>query len=392
MQQKGATSSVERLRVALDARYLTGSRGGIAYTIENLLLQWKALAPELELLLIVRPGRDLPELSPLRIEERFYSPDPHSLNTVFGFSRKVQVDDYPLYHSPHNILPRGIRTRTLLTVHDVMWLQSPKNIALHPLKRLFAGYYFQTYIPDSIRRAEHIIAVSRATRDAICLFVPGAKNKISVIPNGSDPYFEPIAENESLRLTRDIVPENKKIVLVIGNGSPHKNHYRAVQAYMRAFGQREDMRMVLVRRFERWDRPMTSLLAREDVRSHVIVLPFIPKEVLRALYCRARIFFFPSWVEGFGLPILEAMACKTPVLAANISAPAEVAGDAALLADPFSVDALSAALLRLDAEEGLRHDIIAKGLQRIHDYSWTESAKQTLELYRDLVNGLKPSL
>lgn len=150
--------------------------------------------------------------------------------------------------------------------------------------------------------------------------------------------------------------------------------------------------MVLVRRFERWDRPMTSLLAREDVRSHVIVLPFIPKEVLRALYCRARIFFFPSWVEGFGLPILEAMACKTPVLAANISAPAEVAGDAALLADPFSVDALSAALLRLDAEEGLRHDIIAKGLQRIHDYSWAESAKQTLELYRDLVNGLKPSL
>ncbi len=391
MQNNGATSSPP-LRVALDARYLTGARGGVAYTIENLLLQWKAFAAELDLLLIVRPNRNLPDLSPLRFQERICSYDPHSLNAFLGVFNQIKADDYPLYHAPHNVLPRGIRTRTLLTVHDVMWLQSPKNISLHPLKRLFGGYYYRSYVPNSIHRAHHVIAVSKATRDSICAYVPSAKNKLSVIPNGSDPYFEPISEAEALKLTRHIAPEDKKIVLVIGNGSPHKNHYRAVKAYMRAFGGRNDMRMVLVRRFERWDQPMMALLADKDVRSHVIVLPYIPKDVLRALYCRSRIFFFPSWVEGFGLPILEAMACKTPVLTANTSAPAEVAGGAALLADPFDVDALSKGLVRLDSEEGLRSDFIEKGLHRIRDYSWAESARQTIELYRDLVNGKKPSL
>lgn len=392
MSENGAPSSKPALRVALDARYLTGARGGVAYCLENLLLQWKTLAPELELLLIVQPGHDLPNLHPLRVREVLFSPDPHSLRTMYGFAHRVNLGDFPLYHSPHNVLPRGIRARTLVTLHDVMWLQSSKNIALHPLRRLFAGFYYKTYVPDSARRADHIIAVSRATRDALFQFVPEAKGKTSVIHNGTDPYFQPLEEREALGLTRDIVHETNSFVLVVGNGSPHKNHVRALKAYMQAFGGRSDMRMVLVRRFERWDREMTSLLSRPDVREKVIVLPYISKEVLRALYCRARIFFFPSWVEGFGLPILEAMACKTPVLAANVSAPAEVAGDAALLADPFSVDALSAGLVRLDSDQGLRDDFIAKGLDRIGHFSWTEAAKQTLEVYRDLVNGRRPSL
>jgi glycosyltransferase involved in cell wall biosynthesis len=378
------------LRVALDARYLVGPRGGIAYTIENLLLQYKDLEPGLDLLLVVRPGRDLPDLSPLRVREAVFGPDPHGLRNVYGFQHQVNVDDYPVYHAPHNILPRGVRTRTLLTLHDVMWLQSSKNISLHPLRRLFAGWFFKTYILDSARRADHIIAVSKATRDALCDFLPEAKAKISVVPNGRDPYFEPIPEREALDLTRDIVPEGKRIVLVIGNGSPHKNHARAVKSYMRAFGDRDDMRMVLVRRFVRSDREMAALLRRSDVSSRVILLPYVTREVIRALYCRARIFFFPSWVEGFGLPILEAMACETPVLTASVSAPAEVAGDAALLADPFDVDDLSRALARLDSDEGLRRDLVARGLSRTLDFSWTESAQRTLEIYRDLADGRRP--
>ncbi|MBI5487511.1 MAG: glycosyltransferase family 4 protein [Deltaproteobacteria bacterium] len=372
------------LRVAVDARYLAGPRGGVAYTVENLLREFVRLEPGIALHLIVRPGHDLPDLRPATVSTTPSDYDPPGLRDTYLFSRGVRLDDWPVYHAPHNFLPRGVRSRTVLTVHDVMWLQSRGNIAVQPLHQVFVGWFYQNYLPDSVRRADRVIAVSHATRDALLRFVPEAHAKTLVIPNGRDPYFEPQPPVDVARLTRDLVPEDCKVVLAIGNGSPHKNHYRAIQAFLRAFAGRPDWRMVLVRRFTRWDRRMTELLESPEVRRHVIVLPYVPKDVVRALYCRARIFFFPSWVEGFGLPILEAMACRTPVLTANVSAPAEVAGDAALKVDPCDVGALADGLRRLDADEPLREELIGRGGERIRSFDWSESARQTLEVYRDL--------
>jgi glycosyltransferase involved in cell wall biosynthesis len=383
-----ASSSAEResspLRVAIDARYLTGPRGGVAYTVENLLREFVRLQPSISLHLVVNPGRDLPDLHPARVSETFCDINPLGLRNVYLFSRQVRLDDWPVFHVPHHVLPRGVHTRTVVTVHDVMWLQSRSNISLHPLHQLVSGWFFDRYLPDSLRRADRVITVSRTTLEAACRFVPEIRSKATVIPNGRDPYFEPVEEAEVARLSRAVVPEGCRVVLAVGNGSPHKNHFRGVQAFLRAFGDRADWRMVLVRRFTRWDGRMRELLATPQARRSVIVLPYVPKEVVRALYCRARIFLFPSWVEGFGLPILEAMACRTPVLTANVSAPAEVAGDAALTVDPFDVEALARGLRRLDADEPLREELIGRGLERIRAFDWTESARQTLAVYRDL--------
>ncbi|MBI5502305.1 MAG: glycosyltransferase family 4 protein [Deltaproteobacteria bacterium] len=375
------------LRVALDARYLAGPRGGVAYTVENLLREFVRLEPGISLHLVVRPGHALPDLGAARVSVAACDYETPGLREMYLFSRRVRLDGWPVYHAPHNFLPRGVGTRTVLTVHDVMWLQSRDNIVRDPLQRLAVGWFYDTYLPDSIRRADRVIAVSRATRDALVGFVPEARGKTVVIPNGRDPYFEPRPPAEVAGLTRAIVPDGCRVVLAIGNGSPHKNHYRAVQAFLRAFGGRPEWRMVLVRRFERRDGPMAALLESSEARRQVIVLPYVARDVVRALYCRARIFFFPSWVEGFGLPILEAMACRTPVLTANVSAPAEVAGEAALAVDPFDVGALADGLRRLDADEALREELIGRGAERIRAFDWTESARQTLEVYRELGAG-----
>jgi glycosyltransferase involved in cell wall biosynthesis len=235
----------------------------------------------------------------------------------------VNLGDWPVFHSPNNVLPRGIPTRTVLTVHDVMPLESTANICRDPAGRLAKRWFYHKFVPESVRRADQVITVSCATREALCRFVPEARRKTTVIYNGTDPDFRPLDPGEALRRTRTIEPNGRGLVLTVGNASAHKNHYRAVEAYMRAYGDRDDMRFALVRRFLRRDRPLEALLRVPEVRRRVILAPFLPKETLHGLMCRARIFFFPSWVEGFGLPILEAMACRTPVVTSNVSAPAE---------------------------------------------------------------------
>lgn len=385
------------VRAAVDGRYMSGARGsfssnlgGVSFTIGNLLRQMAIVEPRLELLLILREARDQPDLGTAAVTVRIHPHHPHDPRSLYWFSRRVKVDDWPVFHSPYNVLPRGIPTRTVLTVHDVMPLESTANIAQNVALRPILYWFFHTFVPQSVRDADHVITVSHATREALFRFVPEARGKTTVIHNGTDPDFAPLDPAEALRATHSIEPDGRHLVVTVGNGSAHKNHHRAVQAYMRAFGERDDMRMVLVRRFPRWDRPMSALLRRPDVRRRVIVLPFLPKEMLRALLCRARIFFFPSWVEGFGLPILEAMSCGTPVVTANVSAPAEIAGDAALLADPFDVEALAIALRRLDADTSLHAELRVRGLDRVRAFTWERAARQTLEVYKAVAAGRNP--
>jgi glycosyltransferase involved in cell wall biosynthesis len=379
------------LRVAIDARSLAGNRSGVSSTVENLARHLVRVEPGLDLVLVLRAAGDAPDLGPATVSVRLYPISAFDLRSVYRFARRVRLDDCQVFHAPNNILPRGVPTRTVLTVHDVMPLESTANVTRSPGERLAKHWFYNKFVPDSVRRAVHVITDSRATYESLCRFAPEARGKTTVIHNGTDPGFRPLDPGEALRRTRSIEPDGRGLVLVVGNASPHKNHYRAVEAYMRAFGEREDMRMVLVRRFLRRDRPMEALLRRPDVRKRVIYTPFLPQETLHALVCRARIFFFPSWVEGFGLPILEAMACRTPVVTSNVSAPAEVAGDAAILADPFDVEALAAALRRADGDEALREELRGRGEERARAFSWDRAARQTLEVYRAVAEGRNPA-
>ncbi|MDP6947252.1 MAG: glycosyltransferase, partial [Myxococcota bacterium] len=159
----------------------------------------------------------------------------------------------------------------------------------------------------------------------------------------------------------------------------------AVQAFLQAFPEDGPMRLVLVSRLRRPDPRLRALLDQPAVKRRVIVLDGVDFQTLRALYQKARIFFFPSYVEGFGLPLLEAMASDTPAVAANRSAPLEVAGDAALLCSPFSVDAMADALRTLDGDETLRAQLVEKGRARVEHFTFARAAAITLDAYRRVV-------
>ena len=226
-----------------------------------------------------------------------------------------------------------------------------------------------------------IAAVSAATRDALLERFPMLEeDRVSVTPNGVDVRFFEEPSAEAVELARSRVGQGP-FVLSVGNESPHKNHERGILAFMKAFEQIPELRFVIVRRAVRHDPRMVRLLRRADVAQRVILLDHVELAELVALYHLAEVFFFPSWVEGFGIPILEAMASGTPVVTSDRSAPAEAAGDAALLASPFSVREMAAALGRAHADQRIRGRLVELGKRRAREFSWRRSAEATLEAY-----------
>jgi glycosyltransferase involved in cell wall biosynthesis len=179
------------------------------------------------------------------------------------------------------------------------------------------------------------------------------------------------------------LPPKSRFVLVVGQGSPYKNHAGALAGFIEAFRDDPDVYFVLVRRLTRGPASrLRQLMADPDVASRIIQLDHVSGDELRALYSLAHTFLFPSIYEGFGLPALEAMACGTPVVTSNDGAPNEVCGPAALTVDPESPDEIAAALRKLFDDDKLWEAQRQQGLDHAEQFSWRNCARDTLEVYR----------
>ena len=145
---------------------------------------------------------------------------------------------------------------------------------------------------------------------------------------------------------------------------------------------------MLVRRFVRRDPALDALLRTPQVQAQVLLLPYVPPDVLNALYHAARMVLHPSYYEGFGLPLLEAMQAGTPLVTSCVSAMPEIAGPAALLVDPADSGAIAAALVRLDHDAVLRAHCITEGRKQLESFSWSRCARTTLAVYREVVDSV----
>jgi glycosyltransferase involved in cell wall biosynthesis len=237
-----------------------------------------------------------------------------------------------------------------------------------------------------MQEASRLLAVSYATRHAILEYAPWHEAKIRVVSHGIDrQQFYPVDKEVAYRTLAPMVAPCTPFVLTVGQGVPYKNHLHAVRGFLEAFGDRPAYRMVLVRRVVRQDPALDAVLRSPQGKTQVRVLPYVTPDILNALYNTARIVLHPSYYEGFGFPLLEAMATGTPLVTSDLSAMPEVAGPAALLVSPVDVRAIAAALVTLDRDEALRDRLIAAGHQRLDRFSWRTCAQATLAVYRELV-------
>ncbi len=284
-----------------------------------------------------------------------------------------------LFHSPDFTLPPVRRgTRSLLTVHDLSFVRDPASTA--PVLRA----YLEVVVPRSVARADHILADSAATRADLIDLYQTPPEKVSVLYCGIHPAFRPVREPQVLADVRARYGlGSAPFILAVSTLQPRKNYARLIQAFARL--PEPDVSLVIAGGKGWMFETILAEAERLGLRDRVIFPGFVADDDLPALYSAARLLAYPSLYEGFGLPMLEAMACGTPVVASTASCLPEVAGGAALLASPTDVDELAAALDRALTDEALRLDLVARGHSRASEFTWDRSAQQLLATYHRLM-------
>jgi glycosyltransferase involved in cell wall biosynthesis len=293
-----------------------------------------------------------------------------------------------LLHATDFTLPPTLPgTRTLLTVHDLSFVRVPET-ASPSLKA-----YLDAVVPRSVRRADHVLADSEATRDDLIALYGTPPNKITVLWSGVDSRFAPVRDPAKLEDIRQRYKlPSGPFVLSVGTVQPRKNYGRLIEALAYLRGDMPDLGLVIVGGRGWLDDPIYAALDEHSLRDAVVFTGFAVDEDLPALYSLARVVALPSLYEGFGLPVLEAMACGTPVVTSNVSSLPEVAGDAALLVDPLDVAALTESLRRLLTDETLRADLITRGRGRAASFTWERAARQLLGVYTQMLFTPTPTL
>ncbi len=287
-----------------------------------------------------------------------------------------------LYHSSYLVMPYRPGRPAIVTVYDLIPLLLPEHSSWR------ARFFFRWTMWLALRSAEQVIAISEATRRDLLAHFWFPPERVQTIPLAADPAFRPQPPtSEAAVRARHGLPE--RFVLYVGSNKPHKNLVTLVEAWGIAVSQGGLGESVLAVAGP-WDpRYEEARLRARDARLEDSVhwLGPVPLAELPALYAAATAFAFPSLYEGFGLPVLEAMACGTPVICSNTSSLPEVAGDAALLVDARDASALAAAIQQVLADEELHRQMQERGLAQAARHSWERNAEQTLELYRRCAQG-----
>jgi glycosyltransferase involved in cell wall biosynthesis len=286
--------------------------------------------------------------------------------------------DTDLFHATDHLLPRLSRVKTVFTLHDLIFRLYPETHK--PLNR----WFLTLMIPRFLQAADAVIAVSRHTAKDAMRFYGLDEKKIHVIYEGTNPLFRPAAK-EAVARVRQTHNLPDRFILSLGTIEPRKNLTALLEAYRVLHGARSEVGLVFAGKkgwlYEGFFHKLRAL----GLEDEVIFTGFVPEADLPALYSAAELFVFPSLYEGFGLPVLEAMACGTAVVASNASSVPEVSGDAALLVDPTSVVDLTRAIETVLENSVLREELKRKGPKQASKFSWDKAAQQTLEVYRSVL-------
>jgi glycosyltransferase involved in cell wall biosynthesis len=283
-----------------------------------------------------------------------------------------------LFHATDHLLPRLSRVKSVFTLHDLIFRLYPETHK--PLNR----WFLTLTMPRFLQAADAVITVSRHTAKDAMRFYGLDEKKIHVIHEGTNPLFRP-ASTEAIARVRQTYHLPDRFILSLGTIEPRKNLTALLDAYQVLRRARSDVGLVFAGKkgwlYEGFFRRLREL----GLEDEVIFTGFVDDADLPALYSAAELFVFPSLYEGFGLPVLEAMACATAVVASNASSLPEVSGDAALLVDPTSVADLARAIEEVLDNSVLREELEGKGPEQAGKFGWDKAAEQTLEVYRSVL-------
>ena len=275
--------------------------------------------------------------------------------------------------------PFARRSRMVVTIHDLGYLHFPEaHTAAQRLQLKLTTRW-------SARVARHVIAISEATRQDLIRHAGIPDQKIHVVPHGVSARFRPADDPGQIQAIRERYGiQTPNYMLYVGTLQPRKNLPRLIEAFARAVPTlKQPCKLILAGKKGWLAEPILELASQFGMSQHVQFTGYVDDKHLPTLIAGAQIFVLPSLYEGFGMPVLEAMACGVPVLCANSAALPEVAGNAALLVDPLDTQAIASGITELANNSVLWEQLRERGLARAAEYSWERCARSTLEVLRD---------
>lgn len=299
----------------------------------------------------------------------------------FLWSTRIQCD---LLHGLNSELPLFCNINSIVTIHDLVYLKYPEFLkGLAKLK----SKYLECIIKKGAKKANKIIAVSESTKSDIINLLGIKANKIKVIYEASNfnLYAQKNGSNSKIIKKYSI---KKPYILFVGEKRPHKNLEGLIKAFA-IFKQKYDKwNTNLVITGKQYSNYKSYLMEIKELNvfNSVIFTGFISDEDLKTIYSEAEIFLLVSFYEGFGIPILEAMECGTPVITSDVSSMPEVAGGAALLVNPHNPEEIAEKINSIMNSKGLKKQLIEKGYRRVKEFSWEKTAEQTLKIYKEVYN------
>ncbi|TAJ08945.1 MAG: glycosyltransferase family 1 protein [Nitrospirae bacterium] len=373
------------MRIGIDATPILGDRGGVGwhtYHLLKALLDLKDNDGRVEFVAYVRPGAlntYAADLEPFKAAEAA-----GRLRWVeagkFGMRWRGRMDGLDLYHGTNFKMRTSGRFGGVVTVHD-LWLDRYPQYSTKLLGQRASFYRTKR----TAWRARRVITVSEASARDIESLYGLPRNRIAVIPNAVSDDFCPLQDPDGpAQVRRRFGLPTDRFILFVGGADPRKNHRALLRACAQRADRLSDYCLVLVGDVQHRFGDMMETARGLGLESHVVCPGRLSLADLRLLYSQATVFVFPSIYEGFGMPVLEAMACGAPVITSNSTSLPEVAGDAALLVDPENVEALGDALQRMVEDAALQATLRAKGFERVKGFTWDRSARLTMNLYREL--------
>ena len=290
------------------------------------------------------------------------------------------LPDVELFHAMEHLLLPLRSAPTILTVHDLIFRHLPEHHK--PLNR----WYLNLALPLYCRRAGHIITVSEHSKSDLVSAYGIAEERISVIYEAADPRFRP-QPSQAVADVRVRYGLPERYLLFIGTIEPRKNLSRLLAAFETVYADGLTDGLVIVGRPGWLYDDFFARLEESPLRDAVVLPGYVPDEDLPAVCAGAQALVLPNIYEGFGLPVLEAMACKTPVVASNASSIPEIGGDAALYFDPLDVEAMVDAIRGLLRDVGLQDEMRRRGVSQAARFSWARAAAETCAVYDAVLAG-----
>ena len=380
------------MKIGVDARFLTHPQaGGFKTYTENLITALAKVDEENEYILYIdRPSQPQTKLP---TQSNFNSHIVSGPTTLLGMpwreqvrlARQIATDKLDLFHAPCLTAPLYLSCPSILTIHDMIWMfpERFRQGQSLSLQRKMMEWYNRLIPKRAARQAAVIFTVSQAAKESIIQHLNVPENRVLVTYEVPSSIYQPLNDQlqiESVRQARQLPAE---FILAIGSADPRKNISTLIQAFAKLpHSLLEKFSLVIVWTHAFLTTELAAQVEQLGLTEQVYFLKQVSNEELVLLYNAATLFAFPSLYEGFGLPLLEAMACGVPVVAADNSSIPEIAGDAALFFQAEDTEGMCRIIEKVLTDEVVQLDLIQKGYERAATFSWEKCARQTMMGYK----------